>query len=934
MKYYLTETSNLIIIINIFVYAILSVTIFAVKSGKGKAVISGFQNVCNFFIALTAFAHLYAVTKDIIYPVLFALLFVSILLLLSITRLAYKECDRLLLNNMSLLFTCGMIMISRLYPNRAVRQMIIFHVVLFICLFAPLIFYKINFWNRITWVYAGVGLAMITAVLIAGNVIHGSKIDITLFGLTFQPSEAVKILFIFFLAALLWKDINLKKMIFSAVASAAFVMVLVLSRDLGSALIFVVVYVYMVYMATGNYLYLILGLVFGSGASVIAYNLFSHVRIRVNIWLDPWSDIDNKGYQIAQSLFSITGGGLFGTGLKNGSPNSIPFCETDFIFSTITEELGIIFSVCMLIVAISSYFEMMRIAAMIHDSFHRMIVYGIAVSLCFQSFLTVGGGIRFIPLTGVTLPLVSYGGTSLLVSMVMYFIVESVYIKLRRTPVEELYRFHENKDKRKKKEKKEPFIINVLKPIALPDRKHHVLITMAIFSLLFTGLMTQLIVYYNVHKEEFINNSYSRQETNLTRRFLRGNIYDRNGELLAFSVLNPDMTQTRIYPFGSEFCHTVGYSLMGKSGIEYNENYLLLKNGCNLIETIRSRSEGSLPAGNSVYSTLDVNLTGIADSMLGDRRGAVMLTEVKTGRILVLVSHPGFDPNLVEENWESLISDSERSALVNRSVTGLYPPGSTFKIFTALEYLREGHDTDNYSYNCTGKYINGGYGITCFHGGSHGEIDFRTSFAKSCNSSFANIGMSLDKPAFSEELDRLMFNEDLPVLFKNSKPAISTYDISTDYKQMQTSIGQGDTSVSPYHINMITMAIANNGLLMKPYIIEDVRNRDGDIIKKYSSEKVRTVMTAENAAFLSELMKAVVEEGTASGLQSTKYTSAGKTGSAEYNNLGDSHAWFTGFAPAEDPEIAVTVIIEKGGTGSSTAVPLAKALFDEYFKKQ
>ena len=442
MRFLFIEISNYIIAVNMAVYAILSLAIFGAKNSKGKSVISAFQNVCNILILVTAFAHLFICTKDFAYLFIFAGVLFSVIILLSVTSMVYPDCDRLLLNNIAMLFSAGMIMISRISTHRSLRQLIIFNIVLFICIFIPFILIKIDFWKKITWVYAGVGLFSIAAVLIAGNLTHGSKITITVLGLTFQPSEAVKVMFIFFLAALLWKDINLKKLIFSAVTAAAFILILVMSKDLGSALIFVIVYILMVYIATGKWIYLIGGAIVSSAASVVAYYLFSHVRVRVNIWLDPWSDIDNKGYQIAQSLFSISGGGLFGTGLTKGSPKSIPFCETDFIFSSITEELGILFSIGILLVCISSFIEMIRLASKIHDMFYRLIVYGIAVTLIFQTFLTVGGGIKFIPLTGVTLPLVSYGGTSILVSMFMYYIVQGVYIKLRRTDTSALYKFH------------------------------------------------------------------------------------------------------------------------------------------------------------------------------------------------------------------------------------------------------------------------------------------------------------------------------------------------------------------------------------------------------------------------------------------------------------------------------------------------------------
>ncbi len=488
-----------------------------------------------------------------------------------------------------------------------------------------------------------------------------------------------------------------------------------------------------------------------------------------------------------------------------------------------------------------------------------------------------------------------------------------------------------NKENSSKKNIK---ILNIFRPVKEPDRKKQVLVSMVVFIVLFCLLIGYLVINYYVNRKNYINNSYSKEETNLMKQNLRGAIFSSDGELLAYSEPQADGTQKRIYPYGSVFCHAIGFSSLGKSGVEYDLNYYLLKSFDDPITKAISKSNIGFARGNTVVTTLDSSLQKTADELLGNRDGAVIMTEVKTGRVLALVSHPNYNPNNIEELWEGLIGNEDESALVNRATQGLYPPGSTFKIFTAYEYRREGFDVNDYEYECQGFYINDGYKISCYHGGSHGDVDFKQSFAKSCNSSFANIGMSLNRKSFSNGLDRLLFFTELPDLFGNAKTSVSTYDLSTDYKQMQASIGQGETNVSPYHINLITMAIANKGTIMTPHITDSVRSSKGAVIKNYHSSEYKNIMSEESADYLKDLMRAVVTDGTASALQSDSYEAAGKTGSAEYNNNGDSHGWFTGFAPLEDPEVAVTIIVEKGGTGSSSAVPLAKALFDDYFSNK
>ncbi len=202
--------------------------------------------------------------------------------------------------------------------------------------------------------------------------------------------------------------------------------ILVLSKDLGSALIFFVIYLAMIYIATENIGYLAIGLGFGALASAFAYKLFSHIQVRVQAWIDPFADIEKTGYQLSQSLFGISCGSWFGLGLYGGAPQSIPFVEQDFIFSAIAEEMGIIFAVLMALICVSSFVAIMQEGYFLRDKYYRLVVCGIGVAYIFQTFLTIGGGCKFIPLTGVTLPLVSYGGTSVFVTIIMMMIVEGI----------------------------------------------------------------------------------------------------------------------------------------------------------------------------------------------------------------------------------------------------------------------------------------------------------------------------------------------------------------------------------------------------------------------------------------------------------------------------------------------------------------------------
>lgn len=461
-------------------------------------------------------------------------------------------------------------------------------------------------------------------------------------------------------------------------------------------------------------------------------------------------------------------------------------------------------------------------------------------------------------------------------------------------------------------------------------------LTTVFFSLVFVGMLVYLCHFVATSEQDMINNSYnSRQEILLSRNY-RGSILSRDGEILATTKLDGEQNETREYPFKNLFSHIVGFSTQGRMGVEALANYYLINTNTPISNKVANDMAELKNPGDNVYTTLDVQIQEVADEQLDIYKGAIVVTEVKTGKLLALVSHPDFDPNEIPKIWDDLVENDSSSVLVNRVTQGLYPPGSTFKIVTALEYIRENPDTyEEYNYTCNGFYKQGDSRINCYHGANHGAIGFTRSFAKSCNASFANIGMGLDRKAFAETLEDLLFNRELPLTLTYSKSSVKvSEELSTD-EMMQTSIGQGKTQITPIHLNMITSAIANNGVLMKPYVVERVENDQGDVVKSFKPGSYGRLISEKESAILKELMTSVVENGTATKLDGLSYTAAGKTGSAEYNNVkGDSHAWFTGFAPAEEPEVCVTIIVEGAGSGGDYAVPMARRIFDAYFAEK
>ena len=432
MSEYIIELSKYFICILMVLYTLCNLYAFRYGGASGKRPVYTIQNIILFLIQTFCFADLILISEDIQYLFLFAFVEIFLGMALFLVPAIYEQCNRLLLNNMCMLLGTGLMMISRLAYDKAIKQYVIVLISLIISLLIPFMFSKVRFLKKMTWLYAAVGIGLLSVVLILGEVTHGSYISVEIAGLSFQPSEFVKILFVFFLAGALWEDKSFLRVAITAVLAGIHVIVLVVSTDLGAALIFFIAYVLVVFVATRNYLYLFAGALGGSAAAFAAYHLFSHVQIRVLAWRDPWSYIDNQGYQITQSLFAVGSGSWFGMGLMKGNPTAIPFVSADFIFSSICEELGLIFGICLILVCLSCFIAIMQMALRIHDRFYQLIVYGIGIMYIFQIFLTVGGGIKFIPLTGVTLPFISYGGSSVMSTMMMFFIIQGIYIRLQQ----------------------------------------------------------------------------------------------------------------------------------------------------------------------------------------------------------------------------------------------------------------------------------------------------------------------------------------------------------------------------------------------------------------------------------------------------------------------------------------------------------------------
>ena len=440
-----------VIIFLFTIYTWYCFTVFVGKDKEQKEKIYHRQKTILFVMHFICSLVLYLNSQDLQIILLYITQVIFLVFVSQSYPFVYEGMSKVVLNNMLMLMTIGFVMIERLNPSYAIRQMIFASLICFVGLFIPYIIEKFSYFDKFGWFYAVGGIAMLALVFVIGKEVYGAKNWIVIGGFAMQPSEFVKIIYVFFAAALLARASRFQDIVKITVLAAAHVLILVVEKDLGAALIFFFTYLVILYVSTEKLGYLLLGISCGVVAAVAAYFLFDHVQVRVTAWKDPWGTIDSQGYQVAQSLFAIGTGGWFGMGLGQGLPNKIPVATSDFIFSAIAEEMGVFFAICVILVEISCFVMFINISLRMTRRFYKLTALGLSVEFIFQVFLTIGGAIKFIPSTGVTLPLVSYGGSSIISTVILFNIIQGMYV-LNREEAGEL----EERGKRKRRSAGEP----------------------------------------------------------------------------------------------------------------------------------------------------------------------------------------------------------------------------------------------------------------------------------------------------------------------------------------------------------------------------------------------------------------------------------------------------------------------------------------------
>lgn len=466
----------------------------------------------------------------------------------------------------------------------------------------------------------------------------------------------------------------------------------------------------------------------------------------------------------------------------------------------------------------------------------------------------------------------------------------------------------------------------------MKDISQNIKKVLAIFLILFVILMSYLLYIYTMKADKIVSSPYNERLWYERINTERGKILDKNDKVLVESNGIKENNQTLSYKGGAAFAHVLGYmdKSYGLTGLQRMYDEALMGKIPGMFNPITSNGNKK---GYDVKTSLDYDLQTKAYELLKGKRGAVVAIEPSTGKVLALVSTPSYDPNELKEQWKS-ISTQKDSPLLNRATAGLYPPGSSFKIVTATSALNNISGVQNKTFRDTGVLkFNDSTSIKNYGGEALGNVNFKKAIAHSSNVIFAQFGIDLGNSKLKETAEQFMFNKDIPsegLVIENSRfPELKEYEKGN---LAQSAIGQGSVLSTPLQMALVASSVANDGKLMKPIVVTDIY-KNNKSIQNYASEQISQPLTKEKSDILKEAMREVVTSGTGKKANAAGLNVCGKTGTAEHVESSIDHSWFIGFAPQENPKIALAVLVEEGGTGGSTSAPIAKTLFKTYLKK-
>jgi cell division protein FtsW (lipid II flippase) len=559
----------------------------------------------------------------------------------------------------------GILTIWRLYPELGIRQniwLLAGTIGLLIVAWFPRLFELLRKYRAI-WMVSALVLVFIT--VIPGVLEPGSQpsLWLSIGGLSLQPSEPLKFLLIAYLAAYFSDRMTLKAKSWAAILPTLLILgitllLLVLQRDLGTASLVLVIYTFFIYMIMRKRRVLIAAAVILILRMIRGYLTSDVIRLRVDAWLNPWADPTARSYQIVQSLISIASGGLFGTGPGLGTPGLVPVAVSDFIFTAIMEETGLIGAAGLLVLILVLFSRNIKAIQHADNDFNRLFVAGLSTLCVIQSLLIIGGNIRLFPLTGVTLPYISYGGSSLFINMVIAGIIVRTSNQPRQVPAED--------------------------GVEETIRKQVFLVIGAGFALAFLILP----IWSIIRKPELTARGDNLRRALNDSFVRRGSIVDRNNHPINQSIGIPGSFE-RQYLFPN-LSSTVGYAdpVYGLAGLELEMDEYLRGSTAYPASEIwwNNLLSSQNPPGLDVRLTIDLGIQASLDKALLGRKGAGVVLNANTGEVLAISSVPTFNPSTIASDWNSLVVNPD-TPLLNRALHGSYPAGSTTGVFLFAQSL-------------------------------------------------------------------------------------------------------------------------------------------------------------------------------------------------------------------------------------------------------
>ena len=871
----------------------------------------------------------------------------------------------------------GITFVTRLAPNLAMSQLIVLFISVGLMVATLAVVKNLDMVKRYKYVFGLVGILLLILPMFIGTSISGSKIWIRIGSFSIQPGEFAKVLVVLFLAGYLSENRELLSISNRSILGfkvprlrlltplfavwGVCLLVVVFERDLGSAVLFYTIFLIMLYVATGRISYVIIGLLLLVVGGLGAYHFFSHVQVRFQTWLDPFADPQGKGYQILQSLFSLADGGLVGTGIGKGMSNNIPVVESDFIFSAIGEEMGLLGGGAVLILFMLFAVRGLTTAARAKSDLAAFVSTGLTAAISFQAFLIVGGVTRLIPLTGVTLPFMSQGGSSLLASFVIVALLlragdeatgmqtdlsgtgtmsampqaagagmspsltaAGTRIFSRATGNAAGTGSHARPNARLRRRALDTPESGVLGRVALAKRLTR---TVLVFTALFAVLIGNLTYVQVIKASDYQNISYNNHTIQRAKYVKRGSIITSDGLTLAESIQQADGTYVRTYPNGNLACHTVGYASTenGTAGIEATMNETLTgsKDYSSWENAISSLAGQSQP-GNSVKLTIDSRIQTAAEQALKNVSGAVVVLDPRTGAVLAKASSPTYDNTNISQANATGEGDQ-----FDRTTNALYTPGSTFKTITLAAALDTGTASLTSTYDSPASMDIGNAAVTNHYNQSFGTISLSTAFAVSSNVVFGQLANELSAQTLVNYAKAFGYGQSLGQDFTTAASVMPDASEMTEWETAWAGagqpVGQGHTpgpQTTCMQNAVMVAAIANDGVVMDPYLVDQILAPDGTVVKTTQTRSLGQAVSPDAAAKTKQAMLEVVESGTGSDAQVSGVQVAGKTGTAETSTT-DINSTFVGFAPYDTPTVAISVVVEGYDQNNVSAASVA-----------